>query len=119
MNKKLIITINIVMLVVLIIFSLSNSVFAINPTEIIPDKVQISGTDTLYTLGNALVGIIQFVAVGVSVVATLVLAIKYMYSAPDEKAEIKKKLIPYIIGGFLVFGAVQLVKIAENIVSNV
>ena len=31
----------------------------------------------------------------------------------SDKAEVKKKLVPVIIGGFLVFGAVQLVKLVE------
>ena len=59
-------------------------------------------------------GIFQYIGAGVAVIATLVLAIRYMYSSPNEKADIKSKLMPFIIGGVLVFGAVSLVKIAET-----
>ena len=72
------------------------------------------GTNTLYELGNTILGIFQVVGIGVAMIATLVLGIKYMYISPDEKAEIKKKAIPFIIGGVLVFGATTLIKLAET-----
>lgn len=68
----------------------------------------------MYDTGNIILGIFQYIGAGVAVIATLVLAIRYMYSSPNEKADIKSKLIPFIIGGVLVFGAVSLVKIAET-----
>ena len=52
-------------------------------------------------------------------IAAIILGIKYMYSSPEDKAEIKKKLVPFIIGGVLVFGAVQLVKIVETFVGEI
>lgn len=121
-RKKVIKIINVILFMLVIIFSLSQVVHAeeIDPTKVVPNNLKVSdGTNTLYKLGNSIVGIIQYVAVGVSIVATLLLAIRYMYSAPDDRAEIKKKLIPFIIGGVLVFGAVQLVKLAENIANSI
>ena len=76
------------------------------------------GVSTLYTLGNNILSIIQIIGAGVAVVATLVLAMKYMYSAPEDKATIKKQLIPFIIGGVLVFGATSLVKLAEALAGD-
>lgn len=76
------------------------------------------GVKTLFKVGNNILSILQVIALGVTVVATLVLAIKYMYSAPEDKATIKKQLIPYIIGGVLVFGATSLVKLAEALAGD-
>ena len=76
------------------------------------------GVKTLFQVGNNILSILQVIALGVTVVATLVLAIKYMYSAPEDKATIKKQLIPYIIGGVLVFGATSLVKLAESLAGD-
>lgn len=76
------------------------------------------GVGTLFQVGNNILSILQVIALGVTVVATLVLAIKYMYSAPEDKATIKKQLIPYIIGGVLVFGATSLVKLAESLAGD-
>lgn len=85
-----------------------------DPTTIVEDKPGLKGVDSLYDTGNIILGIFQAIGAGVAVIAALILAIKYMYSSPNEKADIKSKLIPFIIGGVLVFGAVSLVRIAET-----
>lgn len=93
----------------------------IDPISVVgkgPDPAS-GGVTTLYDLGNTILGIIQYIGAAVSVIATLILAMKYMYNSPDEKAEIKKKLIPYIIGGVLVYGAVFLVKLLETFTKEI
>lgn len=89
-----------------------------DPTTLIsgPDS---TGVGELNKLGNVILGIIQYVSIGVASIAALVLGMRYMYSSPEEKAEIKKKLVPFIIGGVLVFGAIQLVKLVEIFVGDI
>lgn len=77
------------------------------------------GTTDLYDVGNIILGIIQVIGIGVAMIALLILAIRYMYSSPDEKAEVKKKLIPFVIGGVLVFGATSLIKIVETFADEI
>lgn len=79
---------------------------------------RIDGTDALFTLGNKVLTILQFIGSGVAVIATLLLAIRYMYSSPDDKAEIKRKLIPYIIGGVMIFGVTNLIQLAAQFVKD-
>lgn len=118
MHKK---TIKIISILIIITYMLScvSIVFGqeIDPLAVVgngPDpSAGGAGVTTLYKLGNSILGILQYIGAAVAIIATLILGMKYMYSSPDEKAEVKKKLIPYIIGGILVFGAVQLVKIVE------
>lgn len=78
----------------------------------------IDGARDLFTLGNKILSILQFIGGGVAVIATLLLAIRYMYSSPDDKAEIKRKLIPYIIGGVMIFGVTNLIQLAAQFVSD-
>lgn len=103
------------------IFSLTMFSFAggMDPISIAWSGPDLTGVDTLYGLGNTILGIIQYVGAGVAVIATLLLAMRYMYSSPDDKAEIKRKLMPFIIGGVLVFGATSLVKIVETFVGEI
>ena len=103
------------------IFSLTMFSFAggMDPISIAGSGPDLTGVDTLYGLGNTILGIIQYVGAGVDVIATLLLAMRYMYSSPDDKAEIKRKLMPFIIGGVLVFGATSLVKIVETFVGEI
>lgn len=117
MHKKIIARIISIVFIIIYILSFTTTVLGqeIDPIAVIgngPDPSS-GGVTSLYQLGNTILGILQYIGVGVAVIATLMLAMKYMYTSPDEKAEVKKKLIPYIIGGFLVFGAVQLVKLVE------
>ena len=100
---------------------LTSKVYAseIDPVEIVGNGPTYSGVSTLYSLGNTILGIMQFISAGVAVIATLVLAIKYMYSSPEEKAGIKKQLIPFIIGGVLVFGAVTFIRLADTYVKEI
>lgn len=53
-------------------------------------------------IGRAL-GYIQVVGIVVSVVALILIGLKYMLGSVEEKAEYKKTLIPYIIGTFILF----------------
>jgi len=53
-------------------------------------------------IGKAL-GYINVVGIIVSVVALILIGLKYMLGSVEEKAEYKKTLIPYIIGAFILF----------------
>lgn len=117
MHKKMLARIISIAFIIIYILSFSMTVLGqeIDPIAVIGSGPNPSsgGVTTLYELGNIILGILQYIGVGVSVIACLILAIKYMYTSVDDKAEVKKKLVPVIIGGFLVFGAVQLVKLVE------
>lgn len=117
MHKKMLARIISIAFIIIYILSFSITVLGqeIDPIAVIGSGPNPSsgGVTTLYELGNIILGILQYIGVGVSVIACLILAIKYMYTSVDDKAEVKKKLVPVIIGGFLVFGAVQLVKLVE------
>ncbi len=119
MHKKLKKTIY-AFLIMTCILGLFKSVYAeVDPVAIVGNGPDYSGVSTLYTLGNTILGILQFISGGIAVIALLILAIKFMYSSPDERAEVKKRLIPFIIGGILVFGAVSLVKLVAVYVKDI
>lgn len=118
MHKKRAMKIISILFIAIYILSFTSLVFAqeIDPLKVVgngPDPAKAGGVSTLYELGNIILGIVQYIGVGVSVIALLILAMKYMYTSPGDKAEVKKKLIPFIIGGVLVFGSVQLIKLVE------
>lgn len=118
MHRKRAIRIISVIFIVIYILNFASLVFAqeIDPLQVVgngPNPTSSGGVSSLYEFGNIILGIVQYIGAGVAVVALLILAMKYMYSSPGDKAEVKKKLIPFIIGGVLVFGAVQLVKLVE------
>lgn len=119
-NKKILF----ILMIFIYIISISKIVFGgeFDPEAIIANRQYgggEAGVDSLYAIGNAILGILQYVGAGVAVIATLILAMKYMYTSPDEKAEVKKKLIPYVIGGVMIFGATSLVRIVSIFVTEI
>ena len=76
------------------------------------DYESIYSTESVSDLRNKsgiALNIVQIVGSGVSIIALIALGIKYMLSSPSEKADVKTKLVPYVIGIIIFFGASNLV----------
>ena len=54
-----------------------------------------------------------------SVIVGIALGIIYMMSSAVNKAEVKEKLIPFLIGSFVIFGAFGIWKIAINTLGGI
>ena len=52
-----------------------------------------------------ILGFINLIGIAISVIVLALIGIKYMLGSVEEKADIKKLLIPYIVGCIVVFGA--------------
>ena len=59
-------------------------------------------------------GIINYIGVGISVIALMIIGIKYMLGSVEQKAEYKKTMLGYVIGVFLL-GAITTI---TNIIYN-
>ena len=60
---------------------------------------------------NGIIGLIQIVGTLVAVGACVYLGIRYVISSVEEKADIKKKLIPFVIGTIIFFGATGILQL--------
>lgn len=97
-------------LLVLMLCVVSTTTFAVDISPIINMNTQ---TDTntenkLKSIGGNALAIIQVIGVSVALIMIIAVAVKYMTSAPNERAEIKKHLVPYIIGAILIFGSASI-----------
>ena len=95
-----------------------------NPTETLISSMDPSNT-TDPTANSSLVGIvsriftiIQFAGTGLSIIAVMRLGISYMFSSIEEKAEIKKRAVPILIGSFIIVATVNILKIIQKIVED-
>ena len=102
-------------LIIFIVIFFNNIAYALDSQSFV-DQVSPGGGDTgqFSKAINVIVGIFQVVAVGVAAIMLIVLAIKYMSSAPNEKAEIKKHAAVYIVGAVMAFAAVGVVQIIKT-----
>ena len=70
-----------------------------------------TGVSDLEDKTGKILNVVQIVGTSASLVALLVLGMRYMLSSPNEKASIKEKLIPYVMGTIIFFAASNLVAI--------
>lgn len=72
-------------------------------TESVPSEVT--------KIGGTIYNTIRVFGVVIAVISLTLIGITYMLGSVEEKAEYKKKLIPYVIGAFLVGGGSVLISI--------
>ena len=65
----------------------------------------------LIATSNLIYNILLVIGIGVAVIVSGVLGIKFMIGSVEEKAQIKDQLIPFVIGCIVVFGAFGIWKI--------
>lgn len=99
-NKK-ILTILLIFLIIIAIMPTVNADF--NPDIYKPGPAK--GGDTVKSMGETIVGVVQVIGIIVSVVVLIALGIKYMVGSVEEKASYKKSMVPYIVGAVMLFAA--------------
>lgn len=76
------------------------------------------GNSKLVDKGKIIVGTIQIIGVVVSVVALMIIGLKYMFGSTEEKANYKETMIPYIIGIVMLFTITTVLQILYNFVTG-
>ncbi len=76
-------------------------------------------TNKLHDTSNFLYNLLLAFGIVVAVIVGMVIGIMYMVGSVEEKANMKKALIGYALGCFVVFGAFGIWKLSINILSNV
>lgn len=113
--KNKVLKISFVLILILLIVSLiaSNVLAAVDIGGVTVDP-KVSDTTVskpITSISNIILGAIQIVGTAIAVGMLLILGIKYMSAAPDEKANIKQSMYIYIIGAVVLFAASNLVNI--------
>lgn len=67
-------------------------------------------------LANKVLGVVQWVGYAFAFGMLLYIGIKYTMSAANEKADLKKGLINYVIGAGILFGASTIIGALENFI---
>ena len=115
MNKAIRI-VSIVMLTILVIGALSTPVCASLVQQFNP---YVSAGSNFRNIFNSIIGIVQVVGSGIAVIMLMYLGIKYLISAPEGKAEIKKTAVPFVVGAVILFAAVNILAAVERVANNI
>lgn len=123
MKSNIIRTFSIVLIIFMLLFTFAIPTFATS-TKITLDTNGISnmndtGDNTQLTskfqsiMGTAL-NVVKVIALAMALIMLAILAIKYMAAAPNDKAEIKKHAVVYIVGAVCLLGASGILQIIQT-----
>ena len=73
-----------------------------------------STANSVEKIVGAILYITKVIAVGVGLIMLTAVAIKYMSSAPGDKAEIKKYAVVYVVGAVVLFAASAILGIIKD-----
>lgn len=108
-----------VLTVLMLTVCMQSTVFAgsVNPSDIVADTSS-SAAESAKNIAGQILGVVQIIAVAVAVIMLIVLAIKYISSAPNDKAEIKKHAVIYVVGAVLLFGAAGILQVIQQFATD-
>ena len=116
----------IILIALMLVSFLSINVYAMEIDEVITQMNGVQKRDTslgndegIMAVINDVIGLLQLAGTGIAVVTVTILGAKYMLSSVDQKAEIKNKAMPVVIGCIILFAAVNLVAIVANFTNDV
>lgn len=78
-----------------------------------------SASEKVSNMSTTIIVTVRLIGTCVAVVMLLVLAMKYMFAAPGDKADIKKSAIPYVIGAVVLFSVVGILGIIDQFATNI
>lgn len=108
--------------VLMLTMCMQSTVFAGDSNYLDPNSIKANDTTgaaaSFQTAAGNVLAIVQVVAIAVAVIMLIVLAIKYISSAPNDKAEIKKHAVIYVVGAVLLFGASGILELIKQFAGN-
>lgn len=121
--KKILITFITVILVVSLTYSLVYGVFA----EDTDDNFAISdhektlsasandAKNAVETVTGTILAVLRYAGAGIAMISLVLIGTKYLYASPGEKADYKKNLIVYTVGGIGMFSVGTILKIIKDL----
>lgn len=115
-TKKTAKIINIVIIALVLLMLANNFALAANTTDQYGTITSSSSTlqGSISKITGSILGVVQTIGMAVAVIMLVVLAIKYISAAPNDKAEIKKHAVIYIVGAVVLFAASGIVGLIKT-----
>lgn len=112
--KKIIILLMITLLVVVTFVNFS-SAFTADFTQFDSETLDGEVTDSINGLSGTVIGLLRIISAAIAIVMLLVIAMRYMLSAPGDRADLKKHAVAYVVGAFILFGLTGILTILLKI----
>ncbi len=96
----------------------TSSKTSVNPDDYEPDELSESLSSSSMILANKMIGAFQAIGSIVSVLALVLLGIKFALGSVEEKANYKQWMIYYVIGAILVFAISNISAMIYNAINS-
>ena len=105
-----------IIMILFLVFMIASPVFADDPPGYsqMQKVTDVGGTTKLVSAGNKILGVIYAVGIVASIGILCVIGIRYMMASPSEKADLKSRLMPFVIGAVIMFCAVNILQIVAK-----
>ncbi len=113
MNYKKVTKIITALILIATILGAVNMVFGID----IPSARE-GGIAPMKNTTENIIGIVEYVCYAAAVILLVVLGVKWLVAAPDQKADMKKSAIVYVVGAVLVFAAGLILRVIQNVATS-
>ncbi len=119
MKKKII---SLILISILLIFSFQIYSTGFDYSSQVDKMMKGDGNEKVLNPVNNISGtaitVAQIIAVGVAIIMLLVLAMKYMISAPEDRATIKKHAVVYVVGAIIMFSTTGILGIIKQLAKS-
>ena len=114
--------VGVIFLITIMVISIVMPVWAkyIDPQALL-DEVENADPEVpqkFQSIAGTVIAVVQVIGLTVAIVMLIVLAIKYLYSSPNDRAEIKKHMIVYVVGAVLLFGVSAILELIKSFATN-
>lgn len=107
------------LLIFFIVVSMFGKVFAtIDPANYVPSEITSEDTTIVFSKVGVILGAIRNISVVVSVIALMIIGLKYIFGSVEEKADYKKSMLPYVIGCILAAAGTTIVSFIYNSING-
>ena len=107
--------IKIIIIAIMCILIFENFIYAINT------NITLGGTNMIDPMKDkisSILGILQVLGSVISVIALVIIGIRYMLSSVEEKADMKGVLIYYVVGAVLIFATTTVLSLVYNVITE-
>ena len=115
--KKMIKVAAVVLLVLMVVAIPMYQVYALAPGDINTNAT--TNTTEIVSIGEKIVSLIRVIGTIISVGVLIILGIKYMMGSPENQADYKKSMIPYLVGAVILFAATWIATAIYNFASGI
>ena len=107
-----------VLLLIATILSAVNMVLAADPISVPKTSPEGYNSTKLDETTQRVIGVVKYVCYAAAVILLVILGVRWLMAAPDQKADIKKSAVIYVVGAVLIFAAGAILSIIQSVARN-